>query len=106
MNDLSHASPELHRRAFLGYAGALVIGLATSDAWAQVQASSSASPNNPAMLATKLDSYLAIKTDGTVDVFFGGIDGGQGLATSIAQMVAEELDVDFVRINLGSGLID
>ncbi len=101
MNEPSHILANLHRRAFLNGAGALVVGLASHDAWAQTP--SAASPNNPAMLATKLDSYLAIKADGTVDVFYGAIDGGQGLATSIAQMVAEELDVDFARIVMVMG---
>ena len=46
------------------------------------------------------DSYLAIEPDGAATVFYGRIDGGQGLETSIAQMVAEELDVDFARVRM------
>ena len=39
----------------------------------------------------QLDSYIAIDTDGTITAYYGKIDGGQGLGTSIAQMVAEEI---------------
>ncbi len=100
MNDMSRAP--LSRRAFLSAAGSLVVGLATPDLWAAAQtaAPNPASPNNPAILATKLDSYLAIHKDGSVEVFFGAIDGGQGLETSIAQMVAEELDVPFESVRM------
>jgi CO/xanthine dehydrogenase Mo-binding subunit len=105
MNDLSGTPLVLHRRAFLAGSGALVVGLATPDVWAQAQsaAPSPASPNNPALLATRLDSYLAINPDGSVEVFFGAIDGGQGLEISIAQMVAEELDVPFETISMVMG---
>jgi nicotinate dehydrogenase subunit B len=102
MNDLT---PHLQRRAFLTGAGSLVVGLATPSVWAQAQTAimSPASPNNPALLATKLDSYLSIGADGMVDVFFGAIDGGQGLEISIAQMVAEELEVPFDKIRMVIG---
>ena len=94
---------QLDRRAFLSGSGALVIGLAAPVAWAQNAPPSPASVNNRAMLATKLDSYLTVGKDGMVDVYFGAIDGGQGLETAMAQMVAEELDVAFdsVRVIMG-----
>ena len=62
-----------------------------------------AAPNRRAQQsspAATLDSYLAIGKDGTVEVFFGAIDGGQGLEISIAQMVAEELDAPFESIRM------
>ena len=96
---------DLHidRRAFLSGAGALVVGLSAPAAWAQTSPPSPASANNRAMLATKLGSYLSIGKDGMVDVYFGAIDGGQGLETAMAQMVADELDVPFdnVRVVMG-----
>jgi nicotinate dehydrogenase subunit B len=51
----------------------------------------------------RLDSYIAIGTDGTISAYYGKIDGGQGLGTSIAQMVAEELDVPLERVQLVMG---
>jgi nicotinate dehydrogenase subunit B len=47
----------------------------------------------PALVPTELDSFLAINADGSVNVYFGKIDGGQGVDVAIAQMVADELDV-------------
>ena len=104
MNDLSN-SPILHRRAFLSGGSALLIGLATPTQWAEAQSAAPdpASPNNRKLLATKLDSYLAVNADGSVDVFYGAIDGGQGIEMSIAQMVAEELDAPFDSIRMVLG---
>ncbi len=96
-------NPQLDRRAFLSSTGALVIGLATPSAWAQKAKPSPNSPNNPDLLADSLDAYLAIDKDGKVDVFYGAIDGGQGLEISIAQMVAEELDVPLSAIHIVLG---
>ena len=94
---------QLSRRAFLSASGALMIGLANPDAWAQAARPSPKSPNNPDLLADSLDAYLAIDKNGKVDVFYGAIDGGQGLETSIAQMVAEELDVPLSAIRMVMG---
>ena len=93
----------LSRRAFLSASGALMIGLASPDAWAQAARPSPKSPNNPDLLADSLDAYLAIDRNGKVDVFYGAIDGGQGLETSIAQMVAEELEVPLSAIRMVMG---
>jgi len=39
--------------------------------------------------------HLALHADGTVTAFCGHVDLGTGIRTSLAQIVAEELDVDF-----------
>jgi nicotinate dehydrogenase subunit B len=96
-------NPQLDRRAFLSSTGAFVIGVASSGAWAQKAKPSPNSPNNPDLLADSLDAYLAIDKDGKVDVFYGAIDGGQGLEISIAQMVAEELDAPLSAIRMVLG---
>ncbi|MFL5038595.1 MAG: molybdopterin cofactor-binding domain-containing protein [Xanthobacteraceae bacterium] len=57
----------------------------------------------PALVPTELDSYLAINADGSVNVYFGKIDGGQGIDVAIGQMVAEELDVPFERVTVIMG---
>ena len=98
---MSH--PQLSRRAFISASGALLVGLATTDAWAQAPQPSPKSPNNPDLMADSLDAYLAIDKNGMVDVYYGAIDGGQGLETSIAQMVAEELDVPLSSIRMIMG---
>src|SRR4051794_607376 len=57
----------------------------------------------PALVPTELDSYLAINADGTVNVYFGKIDGGQGVDVAIGQMVAEELDVPVKSVKVIMG---
>ena len=50
-----------------------------------------------------VDSFLAIGRDGRVTVFTGKVDLGTGTRTALAQMVAEELDVAFERIDMVMG---
>jgi nicotinate dehydrogenase subunit B len=89
----------LSRRAFISSSGALVVALAAAD-WP----GTALAHDEPSPLASlppnQLDSYIAIDKDGAVTVYYGKIDGGQGLGTSIAQMVAEELDVPLDRVQL------
>ena len=48
----------------------------------------------------RLDRWLRINRDGTVTVFPGKVEIGQGILTALAQIVAEELDVTYERIRL------
>jgi nicotinate dehydrogenase subunit B len=89
---------ELSRRAFISSTGAVVVALATAD-WAAAATGETAPPLKP----DRLDSYVAIEKDGSITAYYGKIDGGQGLGTSIAQMVAEELDVPLERVHLVMG---
>jgi CO/xanthine dehydrogenase Mo-binding subunit len=92
---LEAAPSVISRRVFLAASGALVVGIALEETGAQA-----AESVKPYLTPDQLDSYLAVEPDGTVVVFYGRIDGGQGLETSIAQMVAEELDVPFDRVRM------
>lgn len=47
-----------------------------------------------------LSRWLSINRDGTVTVFPGKVEIGQGILTALAQIVAEELDVALERIRL------
>jgi CO/xanthine dehydrogenase Mo-binding subunit len=85
------------RRSLLQAGGALVVSIGAPVTFESVFAA-----DNPLMAATKppltpdqLSSYLAINADGTISIFFGKMDMGQGLAIAIRQMVAEELDAPF-----------
>jgi CO/xanthine dehydrogenase Mo-binding subunit len=88
----------LTRRAFLSASGALVVALA---------APAAAAEKNPfgrsVVRPDKLSSYISIDPNGTVVAHYGKIDGGQGLETSIAQMVAEEIDVPWERVRVIMG---
>jgi Molybdopterin-binding domain of aldehyde dehydrogenase len=48
----------------------------------------------------RLDSWLRLNADGTVEVFTGKVEFGQGNITALAQITAEELDVGFGRIRM------
>jgi nicotinate dehydrogenase subunit B len=48
----------------------------------------------------RLESWLRVNADGTVEVFTGKVEFGQGNITALAQITAEELDVEFERIRM------
>ena len=98
--DAMEALP-LSRRAFLASSGALVVTLAAPANRAQAAVNGAAT--RPRLTPDKLSSYLTIEADGSVLAYYGKIDGGQGLGTSIAQMVAEEIDVLFERVRVVMG---
>lgn len=47
-----------------------------------------------------LNAYLQIAPDGTVTVLSAHMDGGQGIYTGIATLVAEELDADWAQMRV------
>jgi nicotinate dehydrogenase subunit B len=47
-----------------------------------------------------LSQWLRIHADGTVSVYSGKVELGQGIATALAQIAAEELDVALARIRM------
>jgi nicotinate dehydrogenase subunit B len=88
----------LNRRAFVAASGALIVGYASR--FGEVKAAEQGAPTKPPLTPDELDSYLEIAPNGTVTVLYGRIDGGQGLQSSIAQMVAEELDVEYSSVEI------
>ncbi len=54
-------------------------------------------------LTNWLDDWLAINPDGTVTAFSGKVELGTGVRTALAQIVAEELDVSFERVQMVMG---
>src|SRR5579862_4041661 len=101
MNNSELLSLPLDRRAFLASTGALVVTLAAPTEPAQAALNGEA--KRPPLKGDQLSSYITIEADGTVIAYYGKIDGGQGLGTSIAQMVAEEIDVPFERVRVVMG---
>ena len=47
-----------------------------------------------------LNAYLRVGEDGTISCFTGKIEMGQGINTSLAQMMAEELDVSLESVKM------
>ena len=70
------------------------------------QTPAASAPALPGSLQThrRLDGWLRINADGTVTMFTGKVELGQGILTALTQIVAEELDVDLRRIQVVSGI--
>ena len=83
----------------------MLVALAAPAEFAEAAASGAAT--RPPVTGDQLSSYITIDPDGTVVAYYGKIDGGQGLDTSIAQMVAEEIDVpcEHVRVVMGDSAL-
>jgi nicotinate dehydrogenase subunit B len=56
----------------------------------------------PGMLAAnpRLDRWVGFEPDGRVRIAFGRMEYGQGIATALAQMAADELDVPFASLRI------
>ena len=94
------------RRRFLGQGAAVTVAFTLAPYFeASAQSVGGSPPTLPGSLQTnrQLDAWLAINADGTVTVFTGKVELGQGITTALAQIVADELDVDFSRIVMISG---
>ena len=98
----------LSRRAFLSSSGAFVVALVAPLEFCRghghrCPAAANGVATRAPVTPGKLSSYISIDPDGTVVAYYGKIDGGQGLETSIAQLVAEEIDVPWDRVRLVMG---
>jgi nicotinate dehydrogenase subunit B len=97
---IANQATALSRRAFLSASGALVVTLAAPAEFAAAQGK----PIDRSIVRPdKLSSYISIDPDGTVIAYYGKIDGGQGLESAIAQLVAEEIDVPWERVRMVMG---
>ena len=95
------------RRGFLKATGATVAGAGLGAA--ALDRGLAASPPGPSLppAATppsdQLDSWVRIGPDGRVHFSTGRVELGQGNTTALAQLVAEELDVPFERVEMVMG---
>ena len=89
------------RRAILK-GGALTVGFALTGLPAHAIAQGAdAAPR--ALDAKEVDSFLAVNGDGTVTLFCGKVDLGQGLRIAIPQIAAEELGIAVDKIKFVEG---
>jgi nicotinate dehydrogenase subunit B len=92
------------RRQFLRATGALVVTFSMAGVLPRIAAAQGAPPPpTGAPAPDKLDSWIKVQADGAVQVFSGHVDLGQGNRTALSQIVAEELDVPFDRIQMVMG---
>jgi nicotinate dehydrogenase subunit B len=92
---------ELSRRDFLQTSGALIVTFSAASVAAPFLAAQGPFDTHPSHVdPDKLDSWLAVASDGTVTAYTGKCDLGQGMGTVQAQLVAEELCVSLDRVKL------
>jgi CO/xanthine dehydrogenase Mo-binding subunit len=95
------ALQNVSRRNFLKAGAGLVVGIAFAPLLAPAQ-----STELPAHLPGSLDgnrllsAWLRVNPNGTVTVFTGKVEFGQGIASALAQVAADELDVGYRRIDM------
>lgn len=92
---------ELRRRDFLGLAGSGLFVFCEPDLAAQERGRPSRLP-----YPTDFNAYVKIGEDGRVTGFVGKVELGQGAMTSLAQSLAEELDVPFDSVEMVMGDTD
>jgi CO/xanthine dehydrogenase Mo-binding subunit len=92
------------RRSVLAGGGALIVSFSLSTAFAQDQPAPATAPppSPPGSLKTSpyLDSWIRIDADGSITVFTGKAELGQGFKTAFQQIAAEELDVPFSSLKV------
>jgi len=97
------APVNLDRRQLLASGGALIVSFSLHGAFAEDQgAPATSAPPPPGSLKTSpyLDSWIRIDADGSITVFTGKAELGQGFKTAFQQVAAEELDVSFASLKV------
>ncbi len=96
-----------NRRGFIAGTGALIVSVGLPGAASTVRAETPAPlATRPPLDPAKLASYISVNADGTVNAYLGKLDMGQGTDIGIAQMVAEELDVNVDLVHVLQGDTD
>ncbi len=98
---MTAARRRVSRRDLLKAGTGLVVGIAYAPLLALAQGT-----ETPAHLPGSLNgnrllsAWLRVNPNGTVTVFTGKVELGQGIASALAQVAADELDVSYRRINM------
>jgi len=92
----------ISRRSFLKITGGGILILMTVGDLSVFAQEHSGRPSMP----TDFNAYLRIGEDGRVSCFTGKIEMGQGVVTSLAQMLADELDVSLEAVDMVMGDTD
>ena len=89
---------DITRRQFLKATGALVVAFGLPVELRAQSAPASRTSGGP-LAPNQLDSWLTVRQDGMVTVMTGKVELGTGVSTALRQIVAEELDYPFEKIN-------
>lgn len=97
---------KLDRRSLIKAGGFVALAFAIPlEADAQTAPAAPAKPPLPGSMNTNrmISAWLRINADKTVTLLVGKVELGQGILTAVAQICADELDVDMGRIRIISG---
>jgi isoquinoline 1-oxidoreductase beta subunit len=104
------SAPLLERRAFLRVSAALGGGLLVSFRWPESRRESRAAPAPSAGQGARAElvpnAFVRIAPDGRVTVIVNKAEMGQGVCTSLAMLLAEELDADWERVGFEFAPVD
>ena len=89
------------RRAVLK-GGAITVGFALAGIPSRVRAQTTAVAKR-VLDSKEVDAFLSVNGDGTVTLFCGKVDLGQGLRIAMPQIAAEELGIDVDKITFIEG---
>lgn len=96
MRRLEQAVNGLTRRGFIAATAALAGGLVVG--FRPVTANAQQAPPAP----NPFDAYIRIGTDGRITILSAHMEGGQGIGTGVATLVAEELGADWSQIDIAA----
>ncbi len=92
---------ELSRRDFLKASGALIVSFSAGSLMGPFSQAQGPFDTHPSHIdPARLDSWLAVGSDGTVTAYTGKCDFGQGMYTAQTQLVAEELCISIDKVKL------
>jgi isoquinoline 1-oxidoreductase len=104
MIDEVNPSGSVRRRDFIKLlGGGIIVVAAPPEAWLQEPARI---PSGRGGYPADFNVYLRIGTDGRVTCFTGKIEMGQGAATALPEMLAEDLDVSLSKVDIVLGDTD
>jgi isoquinoline 1-oxidoreductase len=97
-DDVNNPLPKYDRREFLKKLGGGVIIVFSLSQLGFVSGCKSSGEDE-----LDFNAYLRVKEDGTVDCYSGKIEMGQGINTSLAQILADELEVSLDKVTMIMG---
>lgn len=95
--DVNHL-PKIDRRGFLKRLGSGIIIVFSLSDLALLEGCSTKEEDTP-----DFNAYLRVKEDGRVDCLTGKIEMGQGVITSLGQVLAEELEISLDQVDMIMG---
>ena len=94
---------DVSRRRFFKKSGALAVAFSLTPTLLEAQPAARSALPGSLNNFRKLDAWLSINPDGTLTLFSGKVELGQGITTALTQIVGDELDVEMARIKVVSG---